>query len=160
MSSNPGDSSPDLTGISAEEFVTLVSSASDAQLAEAMSGPQREPALREIFSRMAEHLDPAKAEGQDAVVHFQILGGPDGGYDEFEVAVRDGKCTVSETLAEQPRVTLKVEPVAFLKLITNQQSGPELFMAGKLKLDGDLMFAAQIASLFKIPTAQTKEGRD
>ena len=153
MSSNPSDGTPDLSGISPEEFVNLVSSASDEQLAEAMSGEQREPALREIFSRMAEHLDPAKAEGQDAVVHFHILGRPDGGHDEFEVIVRDGKCTVSKTPAEQPRVTLKVQPVAFLKLITNQQSGPELFMAGQLKIEGDLMFAAQIASLFKIPTA-------
>ena len=153
MSSNPGEATPDLTGISAEDFVALVSSASDEQLAEAMSGPQRDPALREIFARMADHLDPAQAKDHDAVVHFRIPGRPDGGEDEFEVIVRDGECTVSETPAEQPRVTLKVEPVAFLKLITNQKSGPELFMAGKLKIDGDLMFAAQIASLFKIPTA-------
>ena len=158
MSSNPGGSSPDLTGISAEEFVGLVSSASDEQLAEAMSGPQREPALREIFSRMAEHFDPAKAEGQDAVVHFQIPGRPDGGYDEFEVIVREGKCAVTETPKEKPRVTLKAEPVAFLKLITNQQSGPELFMAGKLKLEGDLMFAAQIPSFFQFPTAPNQGG--
>jgi putative sterol carrier protein len=153
VSSNPGEQAPDLSGISPEEFVALVSSASDEQLAEAMSGAQREAALREIFARMADHLDPAKAAGQDAVVHFQILGAPDGGYDEFEVIVRDGKCTVSETPAEQPRVTLKVQPVAFLKLISNQRSGPELFMAGQLKIEGDLMFAAQIATLFKIPTA-------
>jgi putative sterol carrier protein len=30
-------------------------------------------------------------------------------------------------------------------------------MTGKLKIEGDLMFAPQIASLFKIPTAQGKE---
>jgi putative sterol carrier protein len=55
-------------------------------------------------------------------------------------------------------VTLKIQPVAFLKLISNQKSGPELFMTGKLKIDGDLMFAPQIASLFRIPTAtQDKE---
>jgi len=152
LSSNPPDS-PDLSGVSPEEFVALVSNASDDQLAEAMSGPQRELALREIFARMADHLDPAKAAGQDAVVHFKIPGRPDGGEDEFEVIVREGKCTVSESPTEEPRVTLKVQPVAFLKLITNQKSGPELFMAGQLKIEGDLMFAAQIASLFKIPTA-------
>ena len=152
MSSNPGESTPDLTAISPEEFVALVASASDEQLAEAMGSDQRDPALREIFTRMADHLDPAKAEGQDVVVHFQIPGRPDGGQDEFEVIVRDGKCTVSESPSEQPRVTLKVQPVAFLKLVTNQKSGPELFMAGQLKIEGDLLFAAQIASLFKIPT--------
>jgi len=152
------DGPPDLAAVSPEDFAALVANASDEQLAEAMSGPQREIALREIFARMAEHLDPEKAKGHDAVVHFQILGRPDGGYDQFELVVRDGKCAVSETPSEQPRVTLKIDPVAFLKLITNQVSGPELFMAGKLKLEGDLMFAPQMASLFRIPTAPKQEG--
>ena len=39
----------------------------------------------------------------------------------------------------------------FLKLITGQVSGPELFMSGKLKVEGDLMFAPQIASMFQRP---------
>ena len=162
MSSNPesgnADQVPDFTAISAEDLAGLVANATDEQLAEAMSGPQRETALREIFARMAEHLDPNKAKGHDAVVHFQILGRPDGGYDEFEVVVKDGKCEVSQTPSKEPRVTIKVEPVAFLKLITNQASGPGLFMTGKLKIEGDLMFAPQIASLFQIPTAPTQEG--
>jgi putative sterol carrier protein len=149
---------PDLTSLSAEDFAALVANASDDQLAEAMSGPQRQIALREIFARMAEHLDPNKAKGQDAVVLFQITGRPDGGYDQFQVSVRDGDCSVSEEATEEPRVTLKLEPVSFLKLITNRVSGPELFMTGKLKIEGDLMFAPQIASMFKIPTAQGKEG--
>jgi putative sterol carrier protein len=156
--SGNGDQVPDFTAISAEDLAGLVANATDEQLQEAMSGPQREAALREIFARMAEHLDPNRARGQDAVVHFQILGRPDGGYDEFEVVVKDGKCEVTQTPKEEPRVTLKVEPVAFLKLITSQKSGPELFMTGKLKIEGDLMFAPQIASLFRIPTAtQQKE---
>jgi putative sterol carrier protein len=150
-------SNPDFTSLSAEDFAALVASASDDQLAEAMAGPQRQTALREIFARMAEHLDPAKAKGQDAVVLFQITGRDDGGYDQFQVIVRDGACSVSEQPDEEPRVTLKLEPVSFLKLITNRVSGPELFMTGKLKIEGDLMFAPQIASLFKIPTAQGKE---
>jgi putative sterol carrier protein len=149
---------PDFTAISAEDLAGLVANATDEQLEEAMSEPQREAALREIFARMAEHLDPNKAKGQDAVVHFQILGRPDGGYDEFEVVVKDGKCEVTQTPSEEPRVTLKVGPVAFLKLITSQKSGPELFMTGKLKIEGDLMFAPQIASLFRIPTAPKQEG--
>ncbi|MEK6250452.1 MAG: SCP2 sterol-binding domain-containing protein [Actinomycetota bacterium] len=152
------DRAPDLTAVSAEEFAALIANASDEQLAEAMSGPQRETVLPEIFSRMAEHLDPAKAKGHDAVVHFQILDRPDGGYDEFELIVHDGKCDVSETPSEEARVTLKVNPVGFLKLITNQASGPGLFMTGKLKIEGDLMYAPQIASLFRVPTAPKQEG--
>jgi hypothetical protein len=146
----------DLSTLSADDFAALVSQASDEQLAEIMDGSQRETALREIFARVAEHFDPARARG-DSVVHFQIVGRPDGGSDDFEVIVRDGKCEVSEDPSEQPRVTLKVEPVPFLKLVSGQASGPELFMSGKLKIEGDLMFAPQIATMFRIPTAPPKE---
>jgi putative sterol carrier protein len=149
---------PDMASLSAEDFAALVASASDEQLAEVMGGEQREPALREIFSRMAEHLDPQKARNNDAVVLFRISGRPDGGEDEFEVTVRDGKCTVSETPTAEPRVALRLDPVSFLKLISNRVSGPELFMRGKLKIEGDLMFAPQVATLFRIPTAPKQEG--
>ncbi len=39
----------------------------------------------------------------------------------------------------------------FLKLVTGNAAGPTLFMSGKLKIKGDLMFAASAASLFTIP---------
>ena len=39
----------------------------------------------------------------------------------------------------------------FLKLVTVNAAGPMLFMSGKLKIEGDLMFAASAASLFTIP---------
>jgi putative sterol carrier protein len=152
----PQEVPDDLSALSAEEFAVLISEASDEQLAEVIEGPGREAALREIFSRIAEHFNPAQAKG-DSVVHFQILGGPDGGTDDFEIVVRDGKCEVSENPSEEPRVTLTVEPVPFLRLISGQVSGPELFMAGKLKVQGDLMFAPQVASMFRIPTAPPKE---
>jgi putative sterol carrier protein len=159
MSSNElSAGSAELAAVSAEDFAALVANASDEQLAEGMNGAGREAALQEIFGRMAEHLDPQRAKGQDAVIHFKILDRPDGGYDHFELVIRDGKATVSQTPGEQPRVTIKVGPVDFLKLITNQASGPGLFMTGKLKLEGDLMFAAQIVSLFRIPTPATQEG--
>src|SRR5512133_2458783 len=136
----------------------MVAGASDEQLGEAMSGPQREEALREIFSRITEHLNAERAGAHDAVIHFKILERDAGGYDHFEVIVRGGKATIAEPPAEEPRVTLSVGPVDFLRLITNQVSGPTLFMTGKLKIEGDLMFASQIASLFHIPTASTQKG--
>jgi putative sterol carrier protein len=150
---------PDFSALSADEFAALVANVSDEQLAEGMNGPGREFALREIFNRMAEHVKPERLKGQDAVIHFKILDRPDGGYDHFEVILRDGACTVSDAPTEEAKVTIKVPPVEFLKLITNQASGPALFMTGKLKLEGDIMFAAQITSFFTIPKATSQEGR-
>jgi putative sterol carrier protein len=46
-----------------------------------------------------------------------------------------------------------MKPVDFLKLVTGNAAGPMLFMTGKLKIEGDLMFAATVQSLFRIPGA-------
>ena len=154
---NTDGEAPDFSQLSADEFAGLIATASDEQLAEGMSGPGRDFALNEIFNRMAEHVNADKVKGQNAVVHFKILDRPDGGYDHFEVVLRDGNVTVTNEPKEEPRVTIKVAPVEFLKLISNQASGPGLFMTGKLKLEGDIMYAAQITSFFRIPKAPGQE---
>lgn len=50
-------------------------------------------------------------------------------------------------------MTLKLKPLAFLKLVTGNAEGPMLFLRGKLKIDGDLMTAARLTDLFAIPRA-------
>ena len=63
-----------------------------------------------------------------------------------------GDCTVVPDGDHAPRVTFTMKPVDFLKLVTGNAAGPMMFMTGKLKIDGDLMFAASVQSLFRIPT--------
>jgi putative sterol carrier protein len=137
--------------VSAEDLAAMAASVSDEQIAEGMNGPGREIALNEIFRRMAEHVNEDRAKSTDAVIHFKILDRPDGGYDHYEVVLAGGECTVSNEPAHEPRVTLKIAPVPFIKLVTGRESGPTLFMTGKLKIEGDLMFASQMTSLFRIP---------
>jgi putative sterol carrier protein len=57
-----------------------------------------------------------------------------------------------ELKAETPRVAIITAPVPLLKLVTGQQSGPVLFMTGKLRLEGDVMFASRLTSFFRIPS--------
>ena len=143
----------DFGALSAEDFANLMASATDDQIAEGINGPARKQVLDEIFKRMADHVDPEKVKGQDAVVHWKILDRPDGGYDHYEVVLRQGTCTVTDQPSEEPRVTLKMPPVEFLKLVSGKESGPALFMTGRLKLEGDLLFAGQMAAFFRIPRA-------
>ena len=49
------------------------------------------------------------------------------------------------------RVTFTIGGADFLRLVTGNAAGPMLFMSGKLKIEGDMMFAASAASLFTIP---------
>jgi putative sterol carrier protein len=152
-----GAEAPDLnalSGIEAEDLAKLVASATDEQLAEGLADEEnRKRVLDEIFRRMTEHVNPEKAKGVDAVIHWQILDRPDGGVDEYEVVIKDGAATLSEEPNQDARITFKSKPVDFIRLVSGNAAGPMQFMSGKLKIEGDLMFAAQMTSIFRIPGA-------
>ena len=50
-------------------------------------------------------------------------------------------------------MTIVIDGVDFLKLVTGNANPVISFITGKLKIKGDLGFAAQIPGLFRIPTA-------
>ena len=144
-----------ITGADATQLAAMVGQIPDEQLKEAMESPEgRKLILDEIFNRMADHAEADRIEGIDAVIHFRITGAADGGHDVYEAVIRERAVTVNNPpTSESPKVAITVAPVPFLKLVTGQQSGPVMFMTGKLQLDGDVMFAARITSFFRIPTA-------
>jgi putative sterol carrier protein len=138
----------------ASQLAEMVGQVPEEQLAEGMAHPEgRRMILDEIFNRMSEHAEPDKLDGVDAVVHFRITERSDGEADVYEAVIRGGEVKVNRDATEQPKVTITTGPVHFVKLVTGQQSGPVMFMTGKLKLDGDVMFASRMTSFFRIPTA-------
>ena len=143
-----------LGDIDPNQLAALVAGATDEQLAEGMSdATNRENVLNEIFTRMAEHVNTDAAKAVDAVVHFRITDKPGGGEDVREVVIKGGTLTVNNEGTQDPRVAFVIGPVDFLRLVSGNAAGPMLFMAGKLKIEGDMMFAAQLTSLFTIPSA-------
>jgi putative sterol carrier protein len=147
MSDN-GAEAIDTSAVDPEEFARTIGKTPDDQLREAMQSPMRDQIVGEIFKRMEEHY---RGGDQSAVIHWKITGRPDGGEDVWEAVVADGACSTSPNPTSEPRVTLKMDGVNFLKLVSGNASGPMMFMTGKLKIEGDLMFSAQIQSMFKIP---------
>ena len=139
----------DASKVDPHEFARNVAQTPDDQLREGIEGPLRGQILAEIFQRMEHHFKPGGA--QDAVIHWVIGGRPEGGQDHWEVVIENGACTTSSEPKSEPRVTLKLDGLDFLKLVTGNANGPMLFMSGKLKIDGDLMFSTQIQSMFTIP---------
>jgi putative sterol carrier protein len=141
----------DFSSIDPEQVAGTISSVTDEQLREALSGPQRDAIIGEVFRRMEAHFKPSSAAGVDAVIHWKISGRSDAGLDHYEVVLRDGSCTSSKAPQHEPRVTLALDGVDFMRLVTGNAAGPMLFMSGKLKIEGDLMFSTQIQSMFTIP---------
>jgi putative sterol carrier protein len=133
-------------------FVKAIKETPEDQLAAGMADPQvRHMVLEGIFSQWAEHFDGQKAGDTHAVLEWKIFDRPDGGYDRYQVVISNGTCSVQKDGEHEPRVTFKLKPVDFLKLVSGNAAGPTMFMTGKLKIEGDLMFAAGVQSLFRMP---------
>ncbi len=147
-----------LQGLDVEQAAAAVAQATPEQLAQGMRSEMRGQILDQVFARMREHIKGERAKSIDAVVHWKIGGRPDGGEDVYEVVIRGGGCEVSSDPKEQPRVTLSLEGADFLRLVTGNANGPELFMTGKLRIEGDLAFASALPALFTIPRAQPSGG--
>ena len=141
----------ELAGADPNELAGMVGQLSDAELKEVMASELRTQVLDEIFRRMGDHFRADRAKGQNVVVHFVITGGPDGGEDRYEAVIKDGVCTTSKELTQNPRATITADGVPFLRLVTGGARGVELFLKGKLKIGGDMMFAASVAGWFAIP---------
>ena len=133
--------------ISPEQFAELVANASDDQIEEAIHAVGTKATLNRIFDNFPERFQPDKAQGVDAEIQFVVT---DQG-EEFPhtVTVKDGTCTTEEKAATDPRVTLTTDLLSFVKLITGQAQGVQLFMTGKLKVSGDLMFSQRIMTFFE-----------
>jgi putative sterol carrier protein len=151
------DAAPDLSALAeadASELAGMVAEMPDEQLAAGFSDAEaRDAVLGEIFRRMADHVEPENIKELEAVIHFRITEAPnDQGVDIYEVVFKDGTVAVlEEPTTEQPKVSFQVAPVPFLRLVTGAESGPALFMTGRIKIQGDLMFASRMTSFFRIP---------
>ncbi|WP_199199420.1 SCP2 sterol-binding domain-containing protein [Amycolatopsis sp. CA-128772] len=143
----------DLSKVEPARFASLVASASRAQLESVVADrPLRERILDEIFARMGAHIRPDRARDLQAVVHWRLSGGAgEGGYDRYETAIAHGSCTVSREMHSAARVTITIAPVDFFRLITHQATPAVLFVTGRIKVKGDLAFAAGLIGFFDLP---------
>jgi putative sterol carrier protein len=136
-----------------EQFAALISQASDDQIAEGMQ-VNRALLLEEIFGRWPSQFDPARARDVNAVIEWQITN-PEGGEDRWQIAIEGGACSVARDGSAEPDVTFRIGPVEFVKLIAGAESGPKLFVFGKLKIRGNLMLAARVQSFFHVPRPES-----
>ena len=135
------------------QFARVIADTPDAALEEGMRSENRGLVLDQIFQQMEEHFDAARAGDVEATIDWKILDRPDGGYDHYRVEISGGGCRVHKNPEGPARVTFRVRPVHFLRLVTGNASGPQMFITGRLKIEGDLMFAALVQGFFQVPQA-------
>src|SRR3990170_241404 len=120
---------------------------SDEQLLQAIKDIGVDETLKNIFTGMQEAFQADRAQGVNSIVQYDIAA--EDGTKSWTVTFADGTCTTGEGAADDPRLTMSIGLVDFVRLIFNQVQGPQLFMSGKLKLKGDMMWAMQMQNYFK-----------
>ena len=66
------------------------------------------------------------------------------------VILENGQCSVHDGLAPQFDVAVQVKDEDLLAMFKDELSPPYAYMTGKLKIEGDLLFAQKLPILFDI----------
>jgi putative sterol carrier protein len=134
------------TPMTQEQLGELVDGRTDDEINETIAAVGTDAVLEQIFSAMQERFQPDKAAGQSAVIGWEITA-PDG-VRAYQVKVDNGTCTVQKDGTDAARVTLGLSLADFMRFIGGKLDGMQAFMGGKLKLQGDMMFAQTLQTWF------------
>jgi putative sterol carrier protein len=140
-----------IDAVTPEQFAELVGGASDEEIEEVIHAVGTKETLDRVFQGFEERFVPSKAEGVTADVLFQLKDGDE--EHPYTVSIADGKCETKAGAASDPKTSLTTDIVSFVKLVTGKEDGVKLFMGGKLRISGDLMFAQRIMTFFDQPKA-------
>ena len=105
-----------------------------------------EQTLDMTFEGMKEALKPEAA--QDCIIGYSLTEG--GNTYNYAVIIKDKTCTYEKREPSDARVPLGMSVPDYLRLISGNLDGMQAFMQGKLKLQGDMMFAQQIQTMFGV----------
>lgn len=103
--------------------------------------------VEQLIRNHEKAFKPEAAEGVAAVIQYHLTG--EGGGD-WIITIGDGKCSVAEGVAEDPKMTLTADAGDFRDVLLGKANGMQYFMQGKLKLAGDLNLAMKLTSFFKM----------
>jgi putative sterol carrier protein len=101
--------------------------------------------IADIFPTMVSRFIPAKADGVNAVIQFN-LSGDNGGL--YWLRIADGKCESGQGQAENPKMTLKSAADDWYAVSTGKMNAMQAFMSGKIKIEGDMGLAMKLQTLF------------
>jgi putative sterol carrier protein len=137
----------------------LVRDAPPERLEQLMRSPARLALLDGIFWQMPKQLDAKQAAGVKTSILWNITGRPDERVDTYLLTVDNGSArSTRDAAGADPRLTITMDGVEFLRLITGNSDPMSAYFKGRIQLAGDIMVAAQLAQLFRMPSGPTGDG--
>jgi putative sterol carrier protein len=118
-----------------------------------MKSPARRAVLDGIFWQMPRQLDAKAAANVKTAIRWNITGRADNGVDTYLLEVDRGTARTNRgTEGPEPKLTITMDGVEFLRLISGNSDPMAAYFKGRIQLAGDIMVAAQLAQIFKMPT--------
>jgi hypothetical protein len=138
----------------AERISRLVGQTPDDRLERLMKSPARRMILEGVFWKMPQQLDPRRAADVHAAVLWRIAGRPDGGTDDFRLVISNGAARTERGASAEPPppvLTVTMDGVDLLKLASGGLDPMRGYLGGRIGLAGDIMFAAKLGGMFRMP---------
>ncbi|MGH7721842.1 MAG: SCP2 sterol-binding domain-containing protein [Candidatus Dormibacteria bacterium] len=106
------------------------------------------PDPSEIFTEINSRLEanPSKIAGINAAYSFDLSGDGGGAY---HINLRDGTGEAGPGAPENPNITISMKDTDFVDLATGKLDGTAAFMAGKLKIKGDMGLAMKLQGILR-----------
>jgi uncharacterized OB-fold protein/putative sterol carrier protein len=101
--------------------------------------------ILDMFGTLERRFQPAKAEGLDVSIGYDIRG-EDGG--KWTAVIQGGKCVVKEGLAGNLSVKLQAQAPDWVALMLGKIDALSLLSAGKAAIAGDAKLALRLGELF------------
>ena len=131
------------------EITSTVRGASDKELTRLIGLDHvREAAVAAILGRFEEFCDRARLAAVEGVVRFELARRKKPA--ECHTARFAGGSVVLEPGAE-PDVTVEMEIVDFLRLVTGESNAALLYLGGRLVIRGEEMLALTVGTVFTVP---------
>lgn len=137
----------------ANTFAAGVAGVGDPRLERVMSiPPLRRAILDAIFWQMPRQLDARSARGVKLAARWVITSRSGSRGDIYDLTVDSGRARVRRGGGGvAPKVTITVDGAEFLRLATGTADPMRAYFNGSLTAAGDIMAAARLASLFRVP---------
>lgn len=101
--------------------------------------------VHEILSKMPEAFVADKAGSMKATIQLDLIGEGGG---QWVVKIANGTIAIEEGPADLPNLNLEMAASDYVALSLGEANPMSLFMAGKIKVKGDVMLAMKFQELF------------
>lgn len=94
-----------------------------------------------LLKKMPQALNADAAAGVNCVINFNCS-------QPVNITIKDGAATAADGSSSSADLTVTMEDDDMIALLKGELNGMTAFMTGKLQIEGDMMLAQQIGSLF------------